>query len=197
MLDIFKDDGDCPKICFTYSILPRYVDPQNVSTKKKPFSTFNALKFAHTVCFPSSHPTLSLFSRWVTLILKQLNLLLPVEIYELVRQHFENTPTQGTTLTTTTGQYARVYMKLGEILEGEFFTEYVKKGNIMMRSEGRSMVDNVFELYEGVLRLEVDRRTYEQCGLQGTPIEDGGKKHQKQRWGASFLALGLYETRER
>lgn len=26
------------------------------------------------------------------------------------------------------GVYARVYMKLGEVLQGEFFTEYIKKG---------------------------------------------------------------------
>jgi ribonuclease P/MRP protein subunit RPP40 len=53
----------------------------------------------------------------------------------------------------------------------------------MMLSEGRPLVDNVFSLYEGTLRLELDRPTYERCGLQGKPIEDGGKKHQKNRWG--------------
>ena len=55
----------------------------------------------------------------------------------------------------------------------------------MMLAEGRPLVDNVFSLYEGVLRLELDRPTYERCGLQGNPIEDGGKKHQKARWGMS------------
>jgi ribonuclease P/MRP protein subunit RPP40 len=55
----------------------------------------------------------------------------------------------------------------------------------MMLAEGRPLVDNVFSLYEGVLRLELDRPTYERCGLQGNPIEDGGKKHQKARWGTS------------
>ena len=74
-------------------------------------------------------------------------------------------------------------MSLSDLLTGDFFTEYIKKGNIMMRSEGRPLVDNVFTLYEGVLRLEVDRRTYEKCGLQGISVEDGGRKHQGQRWG--------------
>lgn len=55
----------------------------------------------------------------------------------------------------------------------------------MMLAEGRPLVDNVFSLYEGVLRLELDRPTYERCGLQGNPIEDGGKKHQKARWSTS------------
>jgi len=53
-----------------------------------------------------------------------------------------------------------------------------------MLSEGRPLVDNVFSLHDGILRLELDRPTYEKCGLQGKSIEDGGKKHQKARWGA-------------
>ena len=73
-------------------------------------------------------------------------------------------------------------MKLSEMLQGDFFLEYVKKGNIMMLSEGKPLVDNRLSLYEGVLRLDLDRATYERCGLQGQPIEDGGKRHQKSRW---------------
>lgn len=49
MLDIHRDDGPSPKIYFSHSLLPSYIDPQNVSTKKKPFSTFNAQPFSHTV----------------------------------------------------------------------------------------------------------------------------------------------------
>jgi ribonuclease P/MRP protein subunit RPP40 len=63
-----------------------------------------------------------------------------------------------------------------------------RAGNIMMLSEGRPLVDDVFSLYEGVLRLELDRPTYERCGLQGKPIEDGGKKHKKARWGVYMLS---------
>jgi ribonuclease P/MRP protein subunit RPP40 len=151
MLDIHRTDATPdPKIYFTHSILPSYIDPQNVSTKKQPFATFNKQHFSHT-----------------------LDLILPEEMYELVRQKLD---------TYSNAQHARVHMKLGEILESEFLQGYIKQGNIMMLSEGRPLVDNRFELYEGVLKLELDRPTYERCGLQGTPIEDGGKKHQKQRW---------------
>ncbi|KAF2448027.1 hypothetical protein P171DRAFT_383358 [Karstenula rhodostoma CBS 690.94] len=153
MLDIHRDDGPDTKVFFSHSLLPSYIDPQNVSTKKKPFSTFNAQPFSHT-----------------------LDLILPEEIYEIVKGHVEGTAA------TAKGVYARVYMKLGEVLQGDFFNEYIKKGNIMMLSEGRPLVDNVFSLYDGTLRLELDRPTYERCGLQGKPIEDGGKKHQKNRW---------------
>jgi ribonuclease P/MRP protein subunit RPP40 len=155
MLDIHRTDSvPNTKIYFTHSILPLYVDPQNVSTKKQPFATFNKQKFSHT-----------------------LDLILPEDIYELVQQKlfaFEN------------GQYARVHMKLSEIIEAEFLNGYIKQGNIMMLSEGRTLIDNRFELYEGVLRMELDRPTYERCGLQGTPIEDGGRKHQKQRWVVTY-----------
>ncbi|KAF2706656.1 hypothetical protein K504DRAFT_437416 [Pleomassaria siparia CBS 279.74] len=157
MIDIHQDEGPDPKSYFTHSLLPSYIDPQNVSTKKKPFSLFNAQHFSHT-----------------------LDVILPEEIYEIIRAQLEDE--SG----VARSQYARVHMKLGELLQGDFFTEYIKKGNIMMLSEGRPLIDNVFSLYEGVLRLELDRPTYERCGLQGNPIEDGGKKHQKSRWVVEF-----------
>ncbi|KAF1970297.1 hypothetical protein BU23DRAFT_538285 [Bimuria novae-zelandiae CBS 107.79] len=150
MLDIHRDDGPDTKVYFSHSVLPHYIDPQNVSTKKKPFSTFNAQPFSHT-----------------------LDLILPEEIYELVKERLDD---------DVQGVYARVHMKLSEVLSGEFFEQYIKKGNITMLSSGRPLVDNIFSLHDGVLRLELDRRTYERCGLQGHPIEDGGKKHEKNRW---------------
>jgi ribonucleases P/MRP protein subunit RPP40 len=170
MIGILKDDGPSSKIQLTHSLLPGYIDPNNVSTKKRPFSTFNAQPFSHTV---------RVHDCWTGLFANemQVDLILPGEIFDLVHQHLEENDT------VLKSQYARVYMKLGEILTGDFFTEYVKEGNIMMLSEGRPLVDNIISLYEGVLRLELDRPTYERCGLQGTPIEDGGRKHQKARWG--------------
>jgi hypothetical protein len=38
------------------------------------------------------------------------------------------------------------------------------------------------EHFLGILKLELDRPTYERCGLEGKPIEDGGRKHQKARY---------------
>jgi ribonuclease P/MRP protein subunit RPP40 len=49
MLDIHRPSGPDTKVYFSHSLLPTYIDPQNVSTKKKPFSTFNAQPFSHTV----------------------------------------------------------------------------------------------------------------------------------------------------
>ncbi|KAF2189543.1 hypothetical protein K469DRAFT_561972 [Zopfia rhizophila CBS 207.26] len=157
MFEFSKNDGPHPKCYFTHSLLPNYIDPNpnNISTKKKPFSTFNSQRFSHTV-----------------------DLILPEEIYEIVRNELEADRLKL--------RYARVYLKLEELLKGDFFTEYIKKGNIMMVSDGRPLVDNVFSLYEGVLRLELDRPTYERCGLQGRPIEDGGRKHRRARYVVEF-----------
>lgn len=138
MLDIHrKDAGPNTKIYFSHSILPTYIDPQNVSMKKKPFSE---------------------------------------EIYDLVQHELDNVDGAAR------AQYARMHIKVGDLLETEFLNSYIKQGNVTMLSEGRPLVDNRFELYDGTLRMELNRPTYERCGLQGKPIEDGGKKHQKQRW---------------
>lgn len=154
MLDIHRpESGPDTKIYFSHSVLPSYIDPQNVSTKKHPFSTFNKQHFSHS-----------------------LDLVLPEEIWESVQMALEANDR------LRRPQYARLHLKLGEVIESEFLDNYIKQGNIMMLSEGRPFVDNCFDLYEGILTMELDRPTYERCGLQGTLIEDGGKKHQKQRW---------------
>ncbi|KAF2131520.1 hypothetical protein P153DRAFT_286318 [Dothidotthia symphoricarpi CBS 119687] len=158
MLDIHRTDSvPDTKIYFSHSILPTCIDPQNVSTKKKPFSTFSKQRFSHT-----------------------LDLILPEEIYDIVEKELYRENGVGDK------KYAKVHMQLGEVLESEFLDQYVRQGNIMMLSEGRPLVDNVFSLYDGTLRLELDRPTYERCGLQGISIEDGGRKHQKSRWVVEF-----------
>lgn len=63
----------------------------------------------------------------------------------------------------------------------------------MMLSEGQPLVDNVFSLCDGILRMELDRPTYEKCGLQGKPIEDGGKKHKRARWSTYRLCRSASE----
>ncbi|KAK5110387.1 hypothetical protein LTR62_006095 [Meristemomyces frigidus] len=87
-------------------------------------------------------------------------------------------------LSQITGQlnYARVYMKLSDILSGDFFNTYIKKGNILLRSEGRPGIDHVYSLTEGVLRLEVDKPTYERAGLPGVGLPSQGRKHVKTRY---------------
>ena len=49
---------------------------------------------------------------------------------------------------------------------------------------GNSTVGDLgLNILEGILKLELDRPTYERCGLVGKPIPDGGRKHAKARYG--------------
>lgn len=52
-----------------------------------------------------------------------------------------------------------------------------------MLSEGRPNVDHVFSLFDGILRLEVDKPTYERLGLEGKAVPNEGRKHVKARFG--------------
>jgi len=52
-----------------------------------------------------------------------------------------------------------------------------------MLSEGRPGVDQVYSLLDGILRLEVDKPTYERMGLDAKPIISEGRKHIKARFG--------------
>jgi len=74
-------------------------------------------------------------------------------------------------------------MKPLDLISGDFFNSYIKAGNVIMLSEGRSGTDNVLSLSDGVLRIEVDKPTYEKLGLEGQVVGGEGRKHVKARFG--------------
>ena len=51
-----------------------------------------------------------------------------------------------------------------------------------MLSQGRSGIDNIYWLKDGILHLELPKSLYERTGLEGKPIRDGGQKHVKARF---------------
>ncbi|KAI9673808.1 MAG: hypothetical protein M1829_003926 [Trizodia sp. TS-e1964] len=69
-------------------------------------------------------------------------LCLPEEVYLVVQDQLQIDKTQP--------KYLRVIMPLGALLEREFLNGYIKEGNIMMLSEGRAGIDNVFSLKEDI-----------------------------------------------
>lgn len=77
-------------------------------------------------------------------------------------------------------------MSLSQILEGEFFTEYIKIGDILMLSRGRNDVDNVFTLRDGQLTMFLDKETYERAGLVGKPYGAKGTRGLRPRWVVEF-----------
>jgi ribonuclease P/MRP protein subunit RPP40 len=82
----------------------------------------------------------------------------------------------------TVPSYSRLILPLAALLEGSFFTEYIKKGDILMLSEGRPGLDNVYMLKAGVLSLYLDKETYERSGLTGRPDGAKGARGTRARW---------------
>ncbi|KAK8096778.1 hypothetical protein PG999_012722 [Apiospora kogelbergensis] len=79
-------------------------------------------------------------------------------------------------------KYSRVIMTLGDALNGQFFTQYIKIGNVRMLSECKIGVTNVFTLKNGLLKMYLDKETYERAGLVGQPHGVKGKRGLKPRW---------------
>lgn len=78
--------------------------------------------------------------------------------------------------------YARVTLPLGALLEGAFFTRYVKEGDVIMLSEGVRGVDDVYSLRDGVLTLALGKEAYERAGLVGRPDGAKGGRGARARW---------------
>ncbi|KAF2862723.1 hypothetical protein K470DRAFT_275078 [Piedraia hortae CBS 480.64] len=87
-------------------------------------------------------------------------------------------------LSTNPVSYARITMKLSDIISEPFFSAYIKNGNVTMFSRGS---DSTYSLLNGLLTLEVDKSTYQRLGLEGVPI--GG--HIPLRY---FISLNLAEA---
>lgn len=99
MFGFSDNDGLKPKCYFTCSVLPAFIDHDQLPNKKRPFSTILDQRFTHSV-----------------------NIVLP------------KPKKCGNDLETTLQdasyslQYQSVYMKLCDIIEGEFFNHYIKAG---------------------------------------------------------------------
>ncbi|KAK6495324.1 hypothetical protein TWF481_003348 [Arthrobotrys musiformis] len=111
---------------------------------------------------------------------QQVDLLLPDEVCELVQTRLNE---QLKPL-----QYHRIFMGLKDILEKEFYNHYIRQGNILLLSDGRIDVDDVYCLYDGKLYLFLKKETYEKAGLVGKRAAFGGRK--KERW---VIELNLRE----
>ncbi|KAL2143784.1 hypothetical protein VTI28DRAFT_9999 [Corynascus sepedonium] len=119
---------------------------------------------------------------WATLtsqdFVHRADLIIPQEVSESI---------QGKFFKTSTGpEYKRVVLSLHDILTGDFFTEYIKKGDVVMLSEGRRGIDNVFALRRGALTMFLDKETYERAGLVGKPDGAKGNRGTRPRWIVEF-----------
>lgn len=83
-------------------------------------------------------------------------------------------------------EYCRVTMTLLQILQGDFFTEYIKIGDIEMLSCGRTDLDNVFTIKDGRLTMFLNKETYERAGLVGKPHGAKANRGLRPRWVVEF-----------
>ncbi|KAA8567140.1 hypothetical protein MFRU_007g02360 [Monilinia fructicola] len=134
-----------------------HLDAKQPPIKRKPFVKILAHKFINKV-----------------------EMILPKELYEIMEKGMNDMT--GFFAESRNPVYSRVVLPLSALLEGEFFTEYIKRGNVLMLSKGRIGVDNVFSLSEGILTLHLDKESYERSGLVGKPEGIKGKREHRPRW---------------
>ncbi|KAI0106505.1 ribonuclease P 40kDa subunit [Nemania sp. FL0031] len=138
--------------CFVTYGMMSYPDPNQLPTKAKPWSTLLSQDY-----------------------IQKIDLILPEELLQLVKGKILDD-------TARTPSYQRVIMTLGQVLEGDFFTQYIKIGNIMMLSEGKVGIDNVFSIKDGKLMMYLDKETYERAGLVGKPHGAKDARGLRPRW---------------
>ncbi|ESZ97010.1 ribonuclease P 40kDa subunit [Sclerotinia borealis F-4128] len=153
MLNFPKDTKHEQKCYVTHGTMG-HLDPKQPPVKRKPFVNILGHKFINKV-----------------------EMILPKELYEIMENEMN-----GVLAESRNPVYRRVVLPLSALLEGEFFTEYVKKGNVLMLSKGNIGVDNVFTLSEGILTLHLDKESYERSGLVGKPEGVKGKREHRPRW---------------
>ncbi|KAF5588698.1 ribonuclease P MRP subunit POP1 [Fusarium pseudocircinatum] len=95
----------------------------------------------------------------------KVDLILPSEAYDAACQQLSNAQNAP--------RYSKVVMSLGDILQGDFFTEYIKKGKNYARCLS-------------ILTMFVDKETYERAGLVGKPYGAKGGRGSKPRWMVTY-----------
>ncbi|KAF2967912.1 hypothetical protein GQX73_g5672 [Xylaria multiplex] len=132
-----------------------------------------------TMSYPNAGQLPAKVKPWNALLsqdyVHKVDLVLPEELLQLVKERILNDAAQ-------TPSHYRVIMTLRQVLEGDFFTQYIQIGNIMMLSEGKADIDNVFSIRDGKLAMYLDKETYERAGLVGKPHGVKGARGLQPRW---------------
>ncbi|KUM57539.1 hypothetical protein ACN42_g9649 [Penicillium freii] len=150
-----------------------FEEVDDASRREKCFTTIAQLPaFIDPKQIPSKRSPFSTIQNHA--FVHSVEVILPKEVYSQIKPSFETKLEKP--------RYARVFMAPSALLEHDFFNTYIKSGNILMISEGRSGSDNVFTLQDGVLRMELGKEIYERTGLTGKPFRSGGRKHAKERF---------------
>ncbi|KAK7995238.1 hypothetical protein PG990_014011 [Apiospora arundinis] len=143
-----------------------------VYQSSKCFTTYGTMSYPDPKQLPSKGKP------WSVLLaqdfIHKVDVIVPAESVDKIKEKLSND--------AFAPKYSRVIMTLGDVLAGQFFTQYIKIGNIMMLSECKIGVANVFTLKNGLLKMYLDKETYERAGLVGQPHGVKGKRGLKPRW---------------
>ncbi|KAJ2984595.1 hypothetical protein NUW58_g5975 [Xylaria curta] len=147
--------------------------------KPSVYQTPNCFVTYGTMSYPNANQLPTKAKPWSTLLsqdyVHKIDLVLPEALLHLVKESILDAIAQ-------IPSYQRVIMTLGQVLEHDFFTQYIKIGNIMMLSEGKVSTDNVFSIRDGKLMMYLDKETYERAGLVGKPHGVKGARGLQPRW---------------
>ncbi|KAI1437238.1 ribonuclease P 40kDa subunit [Xylaria sp. CBS 124048] len=138
--------------CFVTYGTMSHPNASQLPTKVKPWSALLSQDYVHKV-----------------------DLILPEESLQLIKGGILDDPSR-------IPSYFRLIMTLGQVLEGDFFTQYIKVGNIIMLSEGKVGADNVFSIKDGKLTMYLDKESYERTGLVGKPHGAKGARGLQPQW---------------
>lgn len=112
-----RNELSVSKCYVSHGCLPQFIDPKQLPSKKKPFSTILNQHFTHTVrtCYRTQ-----LYWMLKAESSDQVDLLLSEELYDSIWKDVE--------ARMANVRYSRVIMSLSDLLEAEFFNTYIKIG---------------------------------------------------------------------
>jgi ribonuclease P/MRP protein subunit RPP40 len=149
-----------PKCFVTYGSMG-HTDTKQLPRRSKPWSNLMGLDFIHRV----SQPTWIHGADRRSHCGGKVDVILPQEIYETLRHQL--------VVETPPPSYYRVTMSLEQVLQGNFFTEYIKRGQYPLNDRSSSSLtvsftvrehsDAVRGYYYGGQHVHAERRCVIQC----------------------------------
>ena len=115
MFEFGADDQPSSKCYVTHGSLPTHVDPRQPPTRKKPFSTILDHTFVHKVFSFVVHCATGIADLY-----SKLDLILPEEVFQIIWDELASK--------VESIRYAKVFLPLSALLEGDFFNIYIKSG---------------------------------------------------------------------
>lgn len=127
MFSSLSKEVSTSKCYLSRGALPQFIDPKQLPSSKRPFSTFLNQHFTHTVTIITCAHSWDQANK-----LLEVDLILPEELYNLIWEDAQSS--------LANIRYSRVIMTLSDLLERDFFNVYIKTGTTIMLPTSRVTV---------------------------------------------------------